>query len=53
MIIRCKKCGESIDESKKWTVCPHNPLDQAHDSEFCRDHKQFDCHACDEYMVRR
>jgi hypothetical protein len=53
LVNKCKKCGKSVDESKFWTVCPHNPLDQAHDAELCKTHNQYDCFACEQYLVRR
>ena len=51
--IKCKKCGSSVDESRFWTVCPHNPINEAPDAEFCRAHKEYDCTACDDHLIRR
>ena len=53
MNIKCKQCGKAIDESKFWTVCPHNPINEAPDAEFCRVHSEFDCPACDDHLIRR
>jgi hypothetical protein len=53
VITKCRVCGKSVEESKFWTVCPHNPIDEAPDAEFCKVHKQFDCFTCDEYLIRK
>jgi hypothetical protein len=53
VITKCRICGKSVEESKYWTVCPHNPIDEAPDAEFCKVHKQFDCFTCDEYLIRK
>lgn len=53
MIIKCKKCGSSVDESRFWTVCPHNPLDQGVDAEFCKTHSKYDCFDCSDHLISR
>lgn len=29
-------CGRVYDDTKSWTICPHNPLDVAADAVYCR-----------------
>lgn len=46
MIVKCKECGKTYDDTPNWTICPHNPLDVAHDAVYCRRHDLFNCYLC-------
>lgn len=29
MVVRCERCGRFYDDARRWTICPHRPLDEA------------------------
>lgn len=46
MIVTCEECGKRYDDESRWTICPHNSLNVAHDTPYCRRHDLYNCHVC-------
>jgi hypothetical protein len=46
LIVRCEQCGERYDDEFRWTVCPHNSIEVAHDTPYCRRHDLYNCGLC-------
>ena len=47
MMVLCPKCGLRYDDESRWTICPHNSLNVAHDRAYCRRHDLYEpCAAC-------
>ena len=47
MIVRCPDCDLRYDDESRWTICPHNSLNVAHDRAYCRRHDLYEpCAAC-------
>ena len=46
MIVTCEKCGNRFDDETRWTICPHNSLNVAHDTPYCRRHDLYNCPLC-------
>lgn len=42
----CEQCGLRYDDATRWTVCPHNSLNVAHDTPYCRRHDLYNCGVC-------
>ena len=47
MIVRCDSCGRRYDDASRWTICPHNSLNVAHDAVLCRRHDLYNCYLCE------
>lgn len=47
MFVLCDKCGKRYDDEYRWTICPHNSLNVAHDTPYCRRHDLYNCTLCD------
>ena len=46
MIVTCPTCATRYDDESRWTVCPHNSLNVAHDTPYCRRHDLYNCQVC-------
>ena len=46
MIVTCPDCGKRYDDESRWTICPHNSLNVAYDTPYCRLHDLYNCGLC-------
>jgi hypothetical protein len=46
MTVFCEACGKRYDDESRWTICPHNSLNVANNTPYCRRHDLYDCDIC-------